>query len=116
MAKKISPCVYLILGRPGDRAGRVVDVDRLQPYVPRSDRLIPTEPNNGNLNDQLVDEHKSNFDSKQYSDKSVLLLVNPMAMENADDELLQNYLHAPVTTRPGRRAQRPSWLKNYEYF
>ena len=87
VAKKISPCVYLILGRPGDRAGRVVDVERLQPYVPRPDRLIPTEPNNDNLNDQLVDEHESNSDSEQYSDTSVLLLVNPMAMENADDEL-----------------------------
>ena len=57
VAKKISPCVCLILRRPGDKAGRVVNVDRLQPYVPRPDRLIPSEPNNDDLIDQFVNEH-----------------------------------------------------------
>ena len=65
VAKKISPCVYLILRRPGDRAGRVVNVDGLQPFVPRPDRLIPSESNNDNLIDQLVDGHESNSDKSK---------------------------------------------------
>ena len=113
VAKKISPCVYLILRRPGDRTGRLVNVDRLQPYMPRLDRLIPSEPNNDNLIDQLVGEQESKSDTEQNGDESVLL-ANPIAMENADDELERNYLHAPVTTRPGRQARRPDWLKDYE--
>ena len=113
MAKKISPCIYLILRIPGYWAGRVVNVERLQPCVPRPDRLILSEPNNNNLIDQLVNEHESNSDTEQNDDESVLLAY-PMAMENADDELERNYLHTPVTTRPGRQARRPDWLKDYE--
>ena len=115
VAEKISPCpyVYLILRRPGDRTDRVVNVDRLQPYVSRPDRLIPSEPNNDNLIDQLVCEHESNFDIEQNGDEMVFL-ANPLAMKNAKDELERNYLHAPVTTRPERQARRPDWLKDYE--
>ena len=88
----------------------MINFNRLQLYVPRPDRLIPTEPNNDNLYDQLVDERESNSDTEQYGDESVLFLANPMAMENADDELKQNYLHAHIITRPGRRTRRPGWL------
>ena len=60
-------------------ASRVVNVDRLQPYVPHPYRLTPFESNNDNLIDQLVDEHESNSDTEQNGDESVLL-ANPMAM------------------------------------
>ena len=113
VAKKISLCVYLILRRPDDKASRVVNIDRLQPYVPRPVRLILSELNNDNLIDQLVDEHESNSNTEQIGDKSVLL-ANPMAMENADNELKRNYLHAPVSTRSGQQARHPDWLKDYE--
>ena len=92
----------------------MVNVDRLQPYVPRPDHLIPPETNNNNPSDQLADELENNSNTEQYGDESVLLLVNQMAMENAEDELQQNYLHALVTMQPRQRARCPSWLKDYE--
>ena len=111
VAKKISPCVYLILRRPGDRAGRVVNVDRLQPYVPRPGHLIPPEFNNDGLS---IHENENNSEPEQYNNETVLLPAIQVSMRDIEDELEQNYLHAPVTTRPGRRARRPGWLNDYE--
>ena len=111
MAKKISPCVYLILRRPGDRAGRVVNVDRLQSYVPRPGHLIPPEFNNDGLS---IHENENNSEPEQYNNETVLLPAIQVSMRDIEDELEQNYLHAPVTTRPGRRARRPGWLNDYE--
>ena len=79
---------YLILRRLGDKAGPVVNFDRLQPYMPCPYRLISTGPNNDNLNYQLVDERENNIDTEQYVDESILL-ANQLILENAEDEFEQ---------------------------
>ena len=79
---------YLILRRLSDKAGPVVNFDRLQPYMPCPYCLISTGPNNDNLNYQLVDERENNIDTEQYVDESILL-ANQLILENAEDELEQ---------------------------
>ena len=116
VAKKISSCVYFILRRLGDRAGRVVNVDRLQAYVPQPDYLISV-PDDNVLNGHFDNEVDHDPVQRQYAAESVPFLAAQMAgmdTEVVTDELEENYLNAPITIRPGRQARRPNWLRDYE--
>ena len=133
--KRISQCVYCVR-RDGDRKGRVVNVDRLAPYLLRDgdrfptaanitaedefldddDMQIPeTEPEVENLDDdateflRLIDRHEETNRRRQR--EPVHEVYDEIA---AVEQELRTMPWQNITTRTKRQTTRPTRLRDYD--
>jgi hypothetical protein len=130
VAKKLSFCVYLILRNPTDKTGRIVNVDRLKPFIPRPEALLPrwedasSEMNpdySSNLNSRRnapehIDSIENNEDLRSHNEDQgvstapALAEPDPLFLHDPEEE----FRNASFVTRAGRHARRPHRFDDYD--
>ena len=105
MQRRISAAVYLIV-REGQRKGRVVNVDRLAPYVARDDHLVtPAVVDGASPSDDTdsVDGFPSHTDNEQVTDS-----IGTLDLEKVHVCRDPSMQASPTTTRAPRQSRPPA--------
>jgi hypothetical protein len=126
---KISGAVYLIK-KEGAAKGRIVNVDRLAPYVSRDDQQFPSRTLDNEIedsqsdsssseNDHAVQHDTMNFLENVYLQPQVMLeryvhVRRESVTEVDEPESTQSIKPLPITTRARRQTRQPAWMEDYD--
>jgi hypothetical protein len=109
VTKRISACVYLVVRHVNDRKGRVLNVDRLLPFVPRKPSLVERQ----NVVES-EDTGQLELSAEELQDTKEYLPESNEEDTGVPEEVEEFYLQPMVvTTRAKRQAQRPRWQQDF---
>jgi hypothetical protein len=122
--KKLSSAVFLVK-KPEALKGRVINVDRLAPYIRRDEHRFPVPPGShsseeeeeeageADATEEILPEEEEGVTTTHYrheEDEDVVLPPTTVAEETTVSSAVS---HLPLTTRARRQARRPGWFNDF---
>jgi hypothetical protein len=122
VTKKLSSAVYLVK-KPEASKGRVINVDRLAPYIRRDENRFPVPPGDLSSEEEEAGEVDVTEESPPEEEEEVTTthyrheededVVLPPTTAAEETTLSSAVSHLPLTTRARRQARRPGWFNDF---